>query len=218
MFSQFEFEDNNQLIRKSPLNYEEVKRLYAFTDWRFILFDDRLPREYKKLNTLSILKAFALPFIVEIPSERAIARELMERESLRTLCDFKPTEKVPEKRIFWRFRHDYSNIFSELMYKILILKKSRPISLHVTRYPGKPQVSSVGVFALEYEGVPYTAEQNQNEKWEWFDMNNLPAPLFGPTKIVIDHYLENKFPNLEWVDVESRTVKAEQPTLFELPK
>ena len=85
----------------------------------------------------------------------------------------------------------------------LFLKKSRPISLHVTRYPGKPQVSSVGVLALEYEGVPYTAEQNQHEKWMWFNLEDLPTPLFGPTRIALNHYIEDKYPNLEWRDVES---------------
>ena len=420
MFPQLE-NNNSGIIRSAPLNYEELKRLYELTDWRFILLDNNLPREYNKMNTLSIFKAFALPFLVEISSETAIVRELLERESLQILCGFKSGEKLPEERTFWHFRNKFSDIFSELMYKILVsmvlsgkrpnfnlpfvlpisifekmpdgrpseirlddyrpsfeiwatqmdanendtssldilktelkstsdfsqwkqlladfeksnkspkkglsgnlglpleistqlysgelirfaiyqpgwlesspqhvdtvttlgpstlrpyfacnvilirnnmekqqillskritgfgkdtyslpggkqqegetlekcairelgeetrltLKKSRPVSWHVTRYPGKPQVSSIGVLALEYDGTPYTAEQNQNEKWEWFDVDNLPSPLFGPTKIAIDHYLENKFPNLEWADVESRTIKAEQPVLFELSK
>jgi 8-oxo-dGTP diphosphatase len=419
MFPQFE--DSRTFSRNAPLNYGELRRLYEHTDWRFLLLDDRLPRRYNNMNTLSLFKAFALPFLVEIPSERAIVRELTERESLRVLCDFKPGEKLPEERTFWHFRKKFADFFSELMSKILIsmvlsgkrpnfdlpfvlpislsvkmpdgeaseikldeyrppieiwatptdlkdddtsvfdqlrtelkssgdlsqwrklvtdyekisksakkglssnlglpleikitlfngetirfaiyqpgwletspqhvdtvttlgpstlrpyfacnviltrlkvgeqqillskrisgfgtgmyslpggkqqegetleecairelkeetkiaLKKSKPVSWHVSRYPGKPQVSSIGVLALDYEGIPYTVEQNQNEKWDWFYINNLPSPLFGPTKIVLGHYLDNKFPNLEWSDIESRVIIAEQPMLFDITK
>ena len=114
------FDDNNTLPKITPLRFEKLRNFYDLTDWRVILLDERIPREYNKINTLSIFKAFALPFLIEIPSERAIVRELIERERLRILCGFPPGEKMPEERTFWHFRNKFSDDFSELMYKVLI--------------------------------------------------------------------------------------------------
>jgi 8-oxo-dGTP diphosphatase len=399
-----------KMPRKKGLTFAELRQAYDVTDWRVILLDERIPREYNEVLSLSLFKAFVLPFLIEIPSERALVREIIERERLRVLCGFMPGEKMPEQRSFWHFRHRFFDVFPDLLTKVMIsmvlgckplklslpfviqisdlekipdgqpylinlndyqlpietwstpigssesrkftvglkekirsvknfhqwqelliefemskmpqkrrlftdlalpvevkatldngeiarfaidepiwlkqpsiqrtdtlttigssisrpyfachvivikrdgahqqillskrmggfgkgmytlpggkqkegetlqacacrelfeetrmiLRNSRPISLHVTRYPGKPQVSSVGILSIHYIGEPDTVEKNQHSMWEWFDLQDLPAPLFGPTQIVINHYLVNKYPNLAWSDVESGGVE-----------
>ena len=82
--------------------------------------------------------------------------------------------------------------------------KSRPVSLHRTRLPGKPQVLSLGVLAEEYEGQPEQREPSQNTEWQWYDLNQLPGPLFEPTRIAISHFLADRYPDLQWSDVEAQ--------------
>lgn len=400
--------------RRSPLINEELGHLYDLTDWRVVLLDERIPGKYNEISTLKMLKAFALPFLIEVPSERAIFRVLREREPLRILCGFLPGQKIPEERSFWHFRRSLVkvNVFQEIMLKVLIsmvlsgkrpnfnlpfvvpvseteripegeqseiqldvyrspvelwtapngvdeetlsldtlkaklraandleqwrhlleefdkakrgrkkglsgdlglpveirtnlhggevvrfaidrprwlevptqqvdtlttlgpsslrpysacnvlvikkeengkrkillsrrnsgvgkemyalpggkqqegetlercaqrelseetrikLRKSRPVSIHVMRYPGSPQVYSIGVLAEEFDGSPQTIEHGQHEKWDWFDLEQLPAPLFGPTRIAISQFLENKYPILQWTDVEAKIAGGE---------
>lgn len=104
----------------NPLSLDELKDLYALTDWRVVILDERLPRDYNQIKTINMFKAFALPFVIEIHSERAIYRELKEREPLQTLCGFAPGEKLPDRGTFWHFRNKLSDVFSDLMFKILI--------------------------------------------------------------------------------------------------
>ena len=95
----------------------------------------------------------------------------------------------------------------------LELITSRPVSLRNNNYPGRPPVKSLGVIALEYEGKLTHKESNQNTPWDWYDLHNLPSPLFDPSRKAIDDYLNNAFPDLTWNDVED---PEHQPTLFDL--
>jgi len=96
--------------------------------------------------------------------------------------------------------------------------KSRPVSLHNTRLPGKPRVLSVGLLAQEYEGKLRHREPSQNTEWQWFDLEELPTPLFEPARIAISHYSNNTYSNLQWSDVESAVSEVqEQPKQLALP-
>lgn len=97
----------------------------------------------------------------------------------------------------------------------LKLLSSRPVSIHKTRYPGKPRVKSVGVYALSYEGKLRHREEHQNTPWRWYDLDNLPTPLFDPSKLAIEDYKKKKFPDLEWSDVEEKQIEEKQLSLFE---
>ena len=393
---------------------KRLERLYALTDWRVVLLDERIKETYQDFLTVSLFKALALPYLIPIPSERALARELAEREPLQTLCGFLPG-RTPTRPTFWHFRRRYAAAYPESMLRVLIalvlsgsepdltlpfvtpvsqaagapnghhsvvrldvyrppievwttvpeiglappivtagktwtdlarevqeretheqrgsrksglasrlglpaevktqlssgqfvhfgidrpwwldsqtrqsdtltmvgpssvrpyaacnvlvirerenqrqvllsrrlsgygrgaymlpggklrpeeslqecterelweetgmrILKSRPVSLHSTRLPGKPRVLSVGVLVEtgDYEGEPQHREPDQNTKWEWFDLGNLPAPLFEPARIAVAHYMNETYRGLEWGDVESQ-VSAAQESAKQLP-
>jgi len=384
-------------LKRVPLTNRELERLYTLTDWRVVLIDGRINRMYQEFSAVSMFKALALPYLIPIPSERALARELAEREPLQTLCGFLP-EKTPGRPTFWHFRNRYSEIYPELMLRVLIslvlsgsepnltlpfvtpisqtegvpnrhhsefeldayrppievwtvpeteppvatpdkswtqlsreigewssrkrgmagglglpaevktelydgpavrfgidkpkwidshtkqadtlttvgaaslrpytacnvliihehenrrqvllsrrlagygsgtymlpggkqrldeslqecaarelreetgirILESKPVSLHNFRLPGKPPVQSVGVLAMEYNGKPRLCEPNQNTEWQWFDLDRLPAPLFRPTRVAINHYVKGTYPHLQWSDVEAQVQKLEE--------
>jgi 8-oxo-dGTP diphosphatase len=388
-----------------------LERLYVFTDWRrIVLLDERVNETYQSFSTINLFKALALPYLIPIPSERSLARELKERELLQTLCGFLPGQ-TPTRATFWHFRRKYRHVYPELMLRVLIamvlgdkkpnldlpfvapvgetgrspdgrhsrftldlyrpyidpleiqvwttiseteigpsintrgktmtelrreiiereerarqrskrkgmasdlrlpaevetelnhaqvrfvigqpewmdapvgssdplttvgpsslrpyaachvlvirecetrrqillsrrlagygrgtymlpggkqrpdesiqkcawrelkeetgmyLLESKPISLYSTRLPGKPRVTSVGVLAVKHEGKPQRLEPHQNSQWEWFDLDNLPAPLFGPARIVISHFVNQTYRDLEWSDVESQVTEVQK--------
>lgn len=400
-------------LKRVPLTLHELQHLYALTDWRVVLLDERIKRTYQEYPTVNMFKAQALPYLLNIPSERALARELAEREPLQALCGFLPG-KQPTRSALGHFRRRYSELYSELMLRVLIalvlsgsepnlmlpfvtpisatatvpkghrlefqldvyrppievwttvpetgigppivtagktwtelrrevreresrkrqrnshkrglasdlglpaevrtrlannqavrlgidkpewmssatratdplttvgpaslrpyvachvlvirqhenrgqvllsrrlagygkgtlmapggkqrpdeslqecaarelreetgmrMLESRPVSWHSTRLPGKPRVISVGVLAEEYEGKPQRLELNQNTEWQWFDLDKLPMPLFGPAHISISHYVNKTYPDLQWRDVESQVPQL-QATQLSLP-
>jgi len=52
---------------------------------------------------------------------------------------------------------------------------------------------TIGLFSDDFEGEPKVIEPDKITEWSWFDLNNLPYPLFSPTKKMLDNYKENKF-------------------------
>lgn len=48
---------------------------------------------------------------------------------------------------------------------------------------------TIGVKARIVGGEVKLREPERFEKWDWFDLNNLPNPMFIPSKIVIDNFL-----------------------------
>lgn len=387
--------------RRDPLSLAELRHLYDLTGWRVVILDERIRQRYNEFSTLSIIKMLALPFLLNIPSERALYRQLKEREPLQTLCGYTPGEKLPTRGTLGNFRRFNKEAFPDLMRKVLIsmvlsdkipnlnlpfvipipeqvafpeeqslritlegqaspidiwitinpgsetiksemrctrdfqeyrrladeykrvkkshslaydlglpmqvkthlgehlvcfyitqpdwldtqtrqkdtltgvgpssfkpysacnvlvirtrrgkpqillgrrksgqgkgmyalpvgkcqeneslsacahrevleetglrLINSKPVSLHIKSPPGRAMVYSVGVLAERYSGIPRTIEESQHEEWQWFDLEQLPAPLFEPAKIAITQYLENKYPNLEWSDVEAHIAEG----------
>lgn len=402
--------------RRVPLTHRELQRLYAVTDWRAVLLDGRIKESYQEYFTISLFKALALPFLIVIPSERALAIGIQERGPLQFVCGFL-RGRAPTRPTLWHFRKKYSEAYPELMLQVLIalvlsglepnlalpfvapvgqtarpasghyskfqldvyrppvevwttvmenetrqpiltagttwdelssevekledrerprsprkkglasglglpaevrtelyggrvvrfgiirpewiyspgkarqadtlttvgpatvrsytacsvlvvreragrrevllsrrlagygkgayslpggklrpdesvqecaarelfeettlvIRQSRPVSLHITRLPGKPRVLSVSVLA-ECEGEPKLREPYENTGWSWFDLDSLPHPLFEPTRIAIDDYLNRTFPKLRWSDVEGHVSEsAEKPRQLALP-
>ncbi len=88
----------------------------------------------------------------------------------------------------------------------LIVIKSRPVSIFNNPKPNDPSqiVLTVGVLVEKWEGELNTAEIDRHIKWEWHDIENIPEPLFEPTKIAITQYIDNTYPNLKWEDFEKQ--------------
>lgn len=45
----------------------------------------------------------------------------------------------------------------------------------------------------DYEGELENVEPDKCEGWKWYDLNNLPQPLFEATRLGIECYLKKKF-------------------------
>jgi 8-oxo-dGTP diphosphatase len=54
---------------------------------------------------------------------------------------------------------------------------------------------NIGVKGQYMGGIPIVAEPDKCEKWEWFDLNNLPGSLFEGTELVISNFKNNKIYN-----------------------
>jgi 8-oxo-dGTP diphosphatase len=46
----------------------------------------------------------------------------------------------------------------------------------------------IGVIADWESGEPQVLEPDKRESWDWYDLDNLPEPIFIPAKIMIDSY------------------------------
>ncbi len=56
-------------------------------------------------------------------------------------------------------------------------------------------VVGIGVTADWVSGEPTVMEPNKRESWGWYDLDNLPAPLFYPAELMINAYKTGKFYN-----------------------
>ncbi len=52
---------------------------------------------------------------------------------------------------------------------------------------------TVGLAAHEWDGEAQVMEPDEIVEWQWFDLNNLPLPLYFPSIQVIENYLAKKF-------------------------
>ena len=84
----------------------------------------------------------------------------------------------------------------------LILTKARPISDRITNFPDFPRVRSIGVLAEEVRGEPRRREWHQHSNWEWYDVADLPTPLFFPTEFVLRDFFAKRVRVFTWDDVE----------------
>lgn len=89
----------------------------------------------------------------------------------------------------------------------LYILNSQPVSVYNWRMPGKPPVQSIGAFVTEYEGQVQHREKSENTPWKWYffdnsNIDNLPTPLFFPTRAVLRDYVEGRFAELQWADIE----------------
>ena len=65
------------------------------------------------------------------------------------------------------------------------------ISVSNDRIPDKHFVT-IGFLCVDFEGEPKVMEPDEITKWEWFDLNNLPSPIFPPSEKIIKNYLAKK--------------------------
>ena len=104
------------------LTVEEIDALYSVTDWGPILrgCKHKWVDTKGRFSILSMFKALALPFLVPIASEHALARELAERSPLRAVCGFLH-HITPTRAMFWHFRNHDSEVFKTNIVQVLML-------------------------------------------------------------------------------------------------
>ena len=51
---------------------------------------------------------------------------------------------------------------------------------------------TLGFLVDKFQGEPQVLEPDEITKWEWFDLDNLPSPVFPPSQKVVNNYLANE--------------------------
>jgi 8-oxo-dGTP diphosphatase len=51
---------------------------------------------------------------------------------------------------------------------------------------------TVGFFSEYFDGEPVVMEPDEITEWHWFDLDDLPSPLFFPSERILENYMENK--------------------------
>lgn len=52
---------------------------------------------------------------------------------------------------------------------------------------------TIGVLVKTFEGEPKVMETDKCESWKWYDINNLPQPMFVPSLKFIQNFLKKTF-------------------------
>ena len=52
---------------------------------------------------------------------------------------------------------------------------------------------TVGLISEDFEGDAQVTEPDEITRWEWFDLKDLPEPLYFPSREIIQNYLQGKF-------------------------
>ena len=51
---------------------------------------------------------------------------------------------------------------------------------------------TIGFLCTDFEGEPKVMEPDEITEWRWFDLDNLPEPIFFPSKRILKNYLAKK--------------------------
>ncbi len=57
---------------------------------------------------------------------------------------------------------------------------------------GDAHFVTIGFLAEDIKGEPEVMEPDEITEWQWFDLNQLPSPIFFPSQKVLDNYLAGK--------------------------
>lgn len=52
---------------------------------------------------------------------------------------------------------------------------------------------TIGLFSDDFEGEPEVLEPDEITEWHWFDIDNLPSPLYFPSAKVLENYKQKEF-------------------------
>ena len=52
---------------------------------------------------------------------------------------------------------------------------------------------TMGLFSDDFEGEPQILEPDEITEWRWFDLNELPNPIYFPSAKVLENYKAKKF-------------------------
>jgi len=51
---------------------------------------------------------------------------------------------------------------------------------------------TIGFFCKDFKGEPKVMEPDEITEWKWFDLNNLPTPIFPPSEKILKKYFEKQ--------------------------
>lgn len=51
---------------------------------------------------------------------------------------------------------------------------------------------TIGFLCNDFEGEPKVMEPNEITEWRWFELNNLPSPIFFPSEKIIKNFLDKQ--------------------------
>jgi len=57
----------------------------------------------------------------------------------------------------------------------------------------KAHFVTVGMISEDFDGDPKVMEPDEITEWKWFDLDDLPDPLYFPSEKVLNNYSENMF-------------------------
>lgn len=52
---------------------------------------------------------------------------------------------------------------------------------------------TIGLLAEDFDGDAKVMEPDEITQWKWFDLKDLPKPLYFPSEKVLNNHLQNKF-------------------------
>ncbi len=74
----------------------------------------------------------------------------------------------------------------------IALNKSSVICVNQDMVEGAHFIT-IGVNAIDFSGEPKVMEPDEITEWKWFDLNNLPTPLYFPSEKLLNNYKQDKF-------------------------
>lgn len=51
---------------------------------------------------------------------------------------------------------------------------------------------TIGFLCTKFFGIPKVMEPDEITLWKWFDLNNLPSPIFFPSKKILEKHLKKR--------------------------
>jgi 8-oxo-dGTP diphosphatase len=51
---------------------------------------------------------------------------------------------------------------------------------------------TIGFLCKDFEGEPKVMEPDEITEWRWFELNNLPSPIFFPSKKILNNFFNKK--------------------------
>ncbi len=74
----------------------------------------------------------------------------------------------------------------------IIIKNPKVISVRNSKNEHAHFVT-IGLLATEFDGEPKVMEPDEIVEWRWFNIEQLPTPIFFPSKQIIENYLIKQF-------------------------
>ena len=72
------------------------------------------------------------------------------------------------------------------------LNSAEVLAINNDRVEGAHFVT-IGLLSKDFEGEAKVMEPDEITQWNWFELNNLPSPLFFPSKEILENYNQKKF-------------------------